>query len=268
MERIGVIPYSPDWWKLRHGCFTGSEAYKLMSEPKGKSPFEKWDDAVNKLREFEVKYKTAANKELKSIKTLAVKIEHKKAEVELLNEKKNDYHFSETAETYILEKVHEKLTGIVKNGVDNFSTQWGIEHEPLAKKWYGKLTGNELTEPVMRFHETLEGFSCTPDAFGSITPLSEFKCPANGANHLKHWLINSDEYFKDNHSNYYWQCTSQMVIFKENKLDFVSFDPRINNDKGMFIHNMKLNDEDMQLLESRIAISRELYNDYLNLFSQ
>jgi len=270
MEHARIAPYSPEWWSLRHGCFTGSEIWKLMTEPKGKSPKQKFEEHAVKLAESEARYNNIPDSKLnqKSSTNLKAKIEKYVKEYAILNEKKNDCHISDTAETYILEKVHEKLTGKAKMGVDNFATQWGVEHEPLAKKWYAKITGNVLEEPYMKFHDTIEGFSCTPDAFGSIVPLSEFKCPANGANHLKHWLISSDEYFKDFHPAYYWQCVAQMNIFSKDRIDFVSFDPRIDNDRGMFIYTMDINEEDAEKMEKKVLSARELYNDYYNLFNQ
>lgn len=174
---------------------------------------------------------------------------------------------SKTAETYILEKVHEKLTGQTKMGVDNFATQWGVEHEPLAKNWYEKLTGNTTHESFLEFHEYLEGFGCTPDAPVNNDGLLEIKCPANGGNHLKHCFITTPEYFKSEHPEYYWQCLAQMNITKRKWCDFVSFDPRINADLGIFIYRLEYQEEDAKLMEDKIMKARAIYNDYLAIFS-
>jgi len=173
---------------------------------------------------------------------------------------------SKTAETYILEKVHEKITGLVKQGVDNYSTQWGIEHEPLAAKWYAKITNNIIHDPCLCLHEDIDGFSCTPDYFVNSDGLTEIKCPANGANHLKHCFISSDEYFKKEHPEYYWQCMAQMHITKREWCDFVSFDPRINSNIGMFIYRLKYDAEQGKKLESKVTEAREVYNSYLLAF--
>lgn len=175
---------------------------------------------------------------------------------------------SKTAETYILEKVHEKVTGRIKMGVDNFSTQWGVEHEPLALKWYGKLTGNVMGESYLVFHETLEGFSCTPDQFVNEDGLCEVKCPANGANHLKHCFITTSEYMKAEFPEYYWQVTAQMVITGRKWCDFVSFDPRIPGTFGIFIYRVELNTEDAALLEERVERAREMFNGYLEVYGK
>lgn len=183
-------------------------------------------------------------------------------------EAKKAGELSAGALTYVLEKVHEKLTGISKAGFDNYATQWGVEHEPMAAIWYGKLTGLNVKEAVLCFHETIEGFSCTPDKFVNEDGLCEIKCPANGSNHLKHCFITKNEYFKKEHPDYYWQCVSQMVITKRKWVDFVSFDPRINNDLGMFIYRCELSEVDAELLENKVTRARLVYNEYLRLFSK
>lgn len=214
-----VLPYSPEWWQMRLGCFTASEIYRLMTEPKSKTAKEAGE-------------------------------------------------ISDGALTYVLEKVHEKISGVHKTGQDNYATQWGVEYEPLAAKWYAQITGNKVDEAYLCFHETIEGFSCTPDRFVNEDGLTEIKCPATGSNHLKHWLISSNEYFKREHSNYYWQAVAQMEITGREWCDFVSFDPRIDSDKGMFIYRIEKNPEDVDLLLKKVIKSREVYNQYLQLFTK
>jgi hypothetical protein len=265
-----IAPYSPEWFMLRQGCFTGSEAYKLMTDPRGKSPLQKFEEHALKLAEMEAKYQAIPEAKLiqKASINLKTKIEASLVQYKILHEKKNDFHISDTAETYILQKVHEKLTGQIKQGIDNFATQWGVENEPKAKYWYSQITGRILLEPFLEFHPVIEGFSCTPDAPIDPEGLCEIKCPFNGENHLKHWLISSDEYLKEKHDDHYWQMMSQMEIMEQPFCDFVSFDPRINNDRGMFIYNLQYNEQDAALLRDRVIIARSLFNDYYNLFSQ
>ena len=214
-SRARIEPYSPEWFILRQGCFTASEIWKLLTEPRSKKDF-----------------------------------------------------LSKTAETYILEKVWEKLTGQTKQGIDNFSTQWGIEHEPIAKRWYVKLTGNFLNGSVMMFHEQFENFSSTPDDQVNEDGLLEIKCPATGSNHLRHCFITTDEYFKANHPEYYWQCVAQMAVFKKSWCDFVSFDPRIDSDLGMFIYRLNYNQSEVELLLTAVKKATEVFTSYYELFSK
>lgn len=264
-----IEPYSPEWWHFRQRCYTASESWKLMSEPRGKSPKQRLEDHEVKLAALEAKYGLIAPSKLsqKSSLNLKERIEKGKEQYKALYEHRNDLHISDTAETYILQKVHETITNEVKQGIDNAATQWGIEYEPLARKWYAKITGNVLGESLLHFHKSIEGFSCTPD--NPIIPegLVEFKCPYAGENHLKNWLISSDEYMKEKHPDYYWQMTSQMNIMEQPFCDLVSFDPRINNDRGLFIFKLNYNEQDGQALEERVKTARSLYDQYLKLFA-
>lgn len=179
---------------------------------------------------------------------------------------KKEGNLSQTADTYILEKVHEKITGITKSGVSNYATEWGIEHEPLAATWYGKITGHDVQDSFLVFHPDIEGFSCTPDKFVNLDGLCEIKCPVNGANHFKHCMITSDEYFKQEHPNYFWQCVAQMVITGREWCDFVSFDPRVDTKLGLFIYRLHFNIDDSTLLVEKVEKARELFNNYLAIF--
>lgn len=214
-----VEPYSPDWFRLRCGCFTASEIYKLMTDPR-----------------------SAADKKAGNL--------------------------SVTANTYVLQKVHEKLTGKLKNGISNFATEWGIENEPLALKWYAKLSGNTLHDPYLTFHESIQGFSCTPDRFVNEDGLVEVKCPANGENHLAHCFIDSDEHLKAEHPNHYWQMMAQMAITGRQWCDFVSFDPRVTSNAGMFIYRLNIDEAAVLALEDRVNKAREVYNGYYELLSK
>lgn len=222
MDTIGVItriePYSPEWYQKRIGCFTASEVYKLMTDPRSK-------------------------------------------------EEKAKGNLSAGAHTYVLQKVHEKLTGKVKAGISNYATEWGVEHEPLARKWYAKLTGRKVTEPYLVFHESIPYFSCTPDNFVDETGLLEIKCPASGEIHLSHCFITNNEYFKKNHPDKYWQCVAQMSICGKEWCDFVSFDPRVPGNLGLFTYRVERDEEDVAELETRVLKSREVFDGYLTAFS-
>lgn len=213
MDEGGIEAYSPDWWRVRHGCFTGSEAWKLMTEPRSKSE-----------------------------------------------------SISKTAETYIIGKVWEALSNLSISGVDNYATEWGNEHEPLAKKWYTKLTGNEVESAPLVFKNGLEGFTGTPDGFVGEDGIIEIKCPYNGANHLKHCFISNDEYFKKEHAEYYWQIQSYLFLTGRKWCDFISFDPRIESDLGFFTYRLVANESDFELLEKKVKEARVLFNEYLETF--
>ena len=176
-------------------------------------------------------------------------------------------NLSEGANTYVLEKVHEKLTGITKVGIDNHATQWGVENEPLSLKWYGIKTGNKVEDSYLCYKDGLEGFSCTPDGFVNDDGLIETKSPWNGANHIKHCFITTDEGFKSEHPNYFWQCQAQMLITGRKWCDYVSFDPRIDSSLGLFIYRLHANEECHRMLIDKVTKARTYFNDIYTLFS-
>lgn len=212
-----IEAYTPEWFKSRQGCFTGSEVWKLMTEPR-----------------------TKADKEAGNL--------------------------SETANTYILEKVWEKLSGLTKSGVDNFATEWGNDNEPKAVHFYEKLTGNKCEHAPCCFNPDVIGLSGTPDRKVNGDGLIEVKCPFNGANHLKHCFITSDEYFKSEHKEYYWQIQCYLFLTDREWCDFVSFDPRVNSDFGMFIYRLKKNEQDIKEMVEKVTKARELFEGYYTTF--
>lgn len=174
---------------------------------------------------------------------------------------------STTAETYILEKVWEKLAKLSRQGVDNFATEWGNENEKLAKLFYSKITGNKVIDPYLVYRDDIEGFTGTPDGFVGEDGLIEIKCPWNGGNHLKHCCITDDGYFLKEHKEYYWQIQAYLLLTGRSWCDFVSFDPRINSDLGLFIYRVKADAEQHELIIEKIKTARELFWQFYNMFN-
>ena len=206
--------YSPEWFINRQGNFTGSELWKIMTEPRSKK-----DD------------------------------------------------LSKTAETYILEKVWEKLSGEVKQGINNYATEFGNENEPIAKKFYQSVTGNEVKESLMLYSNEIEGLTGSPDGLIGEDGLIEIKCPFNGANHLRHCFITDEETLLSEVPEYYYQMQCYMLLSGRNWCDFVSFDPRIISDLGLFIFRLNRNDEVIEKMKSKVTIARELFNKYFESFN-
>jgi exodeoxyribonuclease (lambda-induced) len=214
-----IDAYSPEWFKERQGMFTGSQLYRLMSEPRT------------------IKAKEAGD-------------------------------LSEGANTYVLEKVWETLSGETIQGINNFATEWGNEQEPNAKKWYAKITGNQVTDAPLVYRDDFKGLIGTPDGFVGEDGMVEIKCPWNGSNHLKHCFITTDDYFRKEHDNYWWQI--QCYLFLTNRMwcDFVSFDPRIDSQLGMFVYRVEAIADDFELIEKKVGKALVVYNEYLKLFSK
>jgi hypothetical protein len=216
MESIIEI-YSPEWWHERWGTFTGSEIWKLLTEPRTKKAQEAGE-------------------------------------------------LSETAQTYIIEKVWEALAGQAKQGFDSWATEYGNENEPIAKANYTRRTGNIVTESRLVYNPGLLGFTGSPDGLVGEDGLIEIKCPANGGNHLKNCFITSDEVLKSEHKEYYWQMMAYMYLTGRKWCDFVSFDGRIDSDLGLFIYRLNRNEEDIELMVERVKQARVLFNQFYKTF--
>jgi hypothetical protein len=168
---------------------------------------------------------------------------------------------SATAKKYILEKIAEEL-GANDPEFSSKATDWGNINEPLAKEWYEIKTGRKVGE--VGFCSVDDFFGGSPDAAvwdpsignyqdqGIVNCALEIKCPYSPSNHLNHCLITDAEKFKAIAPAYYWQCVSHMMVLKVDYCDFVSFDPRINHELGLFIFRLEKNEDDVKHLQSKI----------------
>jgi hypothetical protein len=251
------------WKKDRRGKFTSSCVWKLMTDPKGKTPLEKWNDAWYFLRKWQDEYDILKNKETKTAKEKLCKIESLRLEIPKLEKERDTIVLSETAKTYVLEKIVEEVGGFLPEG-ESKATDYGTNQESEARYWYEKKTLLETQQ--VGFIPYNESFGGSPDSqvldreTDEIGVL-EIKCPYNSVNHLKHRLIDSEEYFKENHFDFYWQCMGNMLATDSQWCDFVSFDGRIDHEIGLFIFRLKRNESDIIELKERIKMAEDYKQD-------
>lgn len=211
-QRMEKLQRTPEWMEQRKYRFTSSQVYKLMTEPRS-------------------------------------------------TEAKKNGELSETSKSYILEKIVQEIGGFLPE-FSSKATEWGNEHEDQAKMWYQIKTGNTIGD--IQFCEVNEFYGGSPDSAvidvkdslpgeqGIINGALEIKCPYNSVNHLQHCLIDSPEYFKAKHPEYYWQCVSHVITMKVEWCDFVSFDPRIDHEIGLFIFRLYPFAEDCEMLMKKL----------------
>jgi putative phage-type endonuclease len=176
--------------------------------------------------------------------------------------------FSETAKTYILEKIAEE-NSLNDEPMAEFlaaSLQWGIDNEPKAKEYYEKLTGNKVMEVGFIQLENFEHYcGGSPDGLINYESIIEIKCPFSQPNHIKHILIPEDR-VKSELREYYWQMQFYMACYEEVKhCEFISFDPRITRDWRMHIKTIQRNDEDIQLMLSKIKMAIEYRQEVVEI---
>ena len=162
--------------------------------------------------------------------------------------------FSETAKTYLLEKVCELYGGVTEPATGAALT-WGTELEPVAIEHYEKLTNVKVEKAS--FIPVGEYYGGSPD--GLILPegIIEVKCPFKSANHFKHGMINTPEKFKKVAPNYYYQCISNMICSNTKWCDFISYDPRVKEDYRMFIFRLELTEEESVAVTERVKVAFE-----------
>lgn len=176
--------------------------------------------------------------------------------------------FSKTAQTYILEKVHERVTGIPKESFNSIATSWGVENESLAIRNFTKRTGLEVFPSKYYTHPDMPKAGCTPDGEVEDGGLIEVKCPYNGVNHIEYCTMQDETDFKEMCKEYYWQTQMQMLVTGKAHCYFVSFDPRINSDMGLFILRIDQNAEDALLLDLKIQDALFEIDKYMTVFNQ
>jgi hypothetical protein len=128
-----------------------------------------------------------------------------------------------------IEILAERLTGDAVPHFVNQFMQWGLEQEPHAKSAYELATGQMLLPCGYILHPTIECYGSTPDSLIGSDAIAEFKCPQT-TTHLT-WMLAGG--VPDQHKP---QILSQLACTGRERAVFVSFDPRIRDErKRLFI---------------------------------
>lgn len=167
---------------------------------------------------------------------------------------------SETAKTYILEKISEMLTGTFRE-LSTHATEWGDLYEPEAieelKKMFPEYAEMEhFGNHNRKFFPYTDCSGGSPDSvLKSLYTVGEVKCPENPVNHIKNLLLKTSADLKEEHADHWHQLQMNMCcvakyydlpIFKMRGL-YVSYDPRMNK-------------EDLKLKVLHVPIDMEFAN--------
>ena len=164
--------------------------------------------------------------------------------------RKKEEVLGQTALSYIYEKAAEILTGERTEAFCK-ALDWGNEYEPICKAYYSELKGVTIEEVGFTLINDYSGAS--PD--GMVDgELIEIKCPFNTANHLK----TAFEGYID--PKYLWQMQGQMMATGALACRFISFDPRIKDERFRLIEIRVEADLEMQ---EQLRERLEFANDYL-----
>jgi len=162
---------------------------------------------------------------------------------------KTIFDLTDTAKTYLLEKVSESLGGFAQSAI-GAALDWGTDLEPLAIDTYSRIKGYPVDKAS--FIPVGDYYGGSPDGLVQPDGIIEVKCPYNSANHFKHGLIKTAEDFKRIASNYYYQCISNMICAEARWCDFISFDPRVAEEYQLFVFRLELDQSEADFMASKI----------------
>ena len=165
---------------------------------------------------------------------------------------------TDTAKTYLLEKVSETYGGFIQPAQGN-ALEWGTELEPLAIEKYTERTSLQVEKASFILAD--DHFGGSPDGLVQPNGIIEVKCPYNSANHFKHRLIKTAKEFKKLTKNYYYQCISNMICAKAEWCDFISFDPRVHPEYQMFIFRLNKDQKEVEDVIEKVKVAVNYMKD-------
>jgi len=163
-----------------------------------------------------------------------------------------DDSLTDTAKTYLLEKVSESLGGFAAPAT-GAALEWGTELEDLAIEVYSEKTGNEVGKASFIPYDDHYGGS--PDGLIPPDGVIEVKCPYTSTNHFKHGMIKTDADFKKVAPNYYYQCISNMLCANAQWCDFISYDPRVDSPYNIFVYRLQRDETEIEAMKAKLIVA-------------
>jgi hypothetical protein len=179
--------------------------------------------------------------------------------------------WSETAKSYMLEKLAELLTGIPADRFQSAPTKWGTEYEAeafgLALPVIAERFGCEVQRPEGQFaflqHPTEEMIGCSPDGAIGDDGLLEIKCGYSPTTHLRTIMSGT---MPDKHCE---QTQGSLWVSGRQFYIFASYDPRMNGTgvDPLFVCKVERDDAyiDNELAPKVLAFRDWLLSEYERL---
>lgn len=169
-----------------------------------------------------------------------------KAQISEIEALEYESNFGDACKTYVYEKIGEILTQSVHDSGGSAATEWGNDQEAHAVNWYIEKTG-EKVEPMgfVKFGELAGG---SPDGKKvDRNGILEIKCPFNPANHIRTLITEQVP------SKYFYQVHGNIMVTDSDHCDFISFDPRMQDDSlKMVIIRVDRDESVIQEIKDRI----------------
>lgn len=159
---------------------------------------------------------------------------------------------SDTAMTYVFEKVAEIMTGQCKQQGYAFPLVYGKEQEPNAIEHFCRVTGLQWRE--VGFFPFGDHAGGSPDGEIGDNAILEVKCPYDQSKQLEYLMLTDQWDLKRMFREYYWQCMANLLFTEKQECHFVTYDPRYQDERFQMTHLViKPIEEDLQLLVERIG---------------
>ncbi|RMF02472.1 MAG: exonuclease [Alphaproteobacteria bacterium] len=146
---------------------------------------------------------------------------------------------------YLAELVAERLTGEPADSYTSPAMQWGTDTEPEAREAYAFVTGSDVEPVGFVDHPEIAMSGASPDGLVGDAGLVEIKCP-NTATHIKTVLADAVP------GKYIKQMMWQMACTGREWCDFVSYDPRLPLDVGLYVRRIERDAEQIAELEAQV----------------
>lgn len=186
---------------------------------------------------------------------------------------------TDTAQTYILQKVAEELYD--KDWVDDSfkgkAVEWGLMLEDDAREYYSLAFNIPVDKPFGQNAEWSDEVGCSPDGIAYPPPETlminyglEFKAPYEPSNHVRYMLMKTEADLKSTKKEYYWQVLMCMLVYDFYYYEFCSYDPRFSGANRMYvlpIHRKNV-EGDIILLKQNILLAVEEKHRIMNLINQ
>lgn len=164
-----------------------------------------------------------------------------------------------TRESYMMQIISERLTGIPTSIPTTIDMQWGIDNEDDARAAYERETGIFVEETGFHTHATIERFGASPDGLAE-EGLIEIKCfkTVNHLNFLEKPSIK--KVYRD-------QMIAQLACTGRDWCDFVVYDPRLPSQLQLKIVRFEPGKEAIEEMEEAVkGFLKETEDRINNLF--
>lgn len=172
--------------------------------------------------------------------------------------------------TYILEKLSEQKTGLIKEIPVTKSMQWGIDNEDSAIERLSNVLNIPMQKNEISLKDTTYNLTGTPDVLIStidektgltINTGAEIKCP-NSETHIEYATMTNGSDLREIEPKYYWQIVSYMLLTNYDSWFFITYDPRIIEEKQqMYVFIINRNESDVDLLKSRLIEANNILEE-------